>query len=347
MDVAPSPALLALHDGAAGNRRQALALAEILGLPVDELVLQPRLPWRWAAPRILPASERAFGPAFAARLADPPLLAVGCGRQAALATRLLRARGTRVVQVLHPRLPAAHWDALVLPEHDGVPEGGNCHTLRGSLNPIDDAWLAAARAERPDLGLRAAPRTVLLVGGPTDASDWDGKTLESALELLLRWQARDGGELAVLCSRRTPRGLRRQLAQGLAGRAEVWTGDSDGPNPYASRLAWADRVVVTPDSANLISEAAATRAPMWIAFPRYTRGRLRTLVEAAIDGGRARPLGPDAPAWPVQPWRERERVAERLQPLVREALGRRDQGPSTAPPDDSAGSSAAMTSAAG
>jgi hypothetical protein len=322
-DATPSPVLV-LHDGAAGNRRQALALAEAWRLPFEELALAPRPPWRWAAPRVLPGSASAFGAAFAARLVSPPVIAVGCGRQAALATRLLRERGSKVVQVLHPRLPTPHWDAVVLPAHDGV-QGGNVLTLHGSLNPIDDAWLARERAAHPAIGAMRGPITALLVGGPTDDSDWDRHALDGMLELLLRWQQRDGGTLWVIGSRRTPSRMRRQIRQAVGDRAQVWMRDADGPNPYAGVLAWADRIVVTPDSANLISEAAATRAPVWIAFPRYNRGRIRHLVAHAIDSGRASALGPEAAPWPVTPWRESARIAERLRPWVMEALAAGNQ----------------------
>ena len=76
-----------VSDGAAGNENQALALASALAGEVEVLRLAARAPWRWAAPRFLPGAAQAFGPAFAARLRGPlPDLAVGCGRQAALAT---------------------------------------------------------------------------------------------------------------------------------------------------------------------------------------------------------------------------------------------------------------------
>lgn len=328
MDEPRAHDLLVLHDGAAGNRRQALALAERWDLPFEELVLRPRVPWRWASPRLLPGSAFAFGETFAARLASPPALAVGCGRQAALATRLLKSRGAAVLQVLHPRLDLRHWDRVVLPAHDGV-SADNVLTLTGSLHPIDDAWLAAQRAAASNFAALPSPRTALFVGGPTEASDWDAKALDAALELLLRWRERDGGALLVAASRRTPAAMRRQLKGLLAvagADAVVWTGEADGPNPFAAMLAWAERIVVTPDSANLISEAAATRAPLWIAVPRYTRGRLRGLVEAAIGSGRARALGPDATPWPVTPWRESERIAEALRPWALEALAARASG---------------------
>src|SRR3546814_1347341 len=36
-----------------------------------EWMLRARAPWRWAAPRMLPASHRAFGPGFAEALWQP------------------------------------------------------------------------------------------------------------------------------------------------------------------------------------------------------------------------------------------------------------------------------------
>lgn len=327
--MSDAAALLVLHDGAAGNRRQALALVEAWQLPFEEMTLASRAPWRWVAPRRLPRSAAAFGPDFTARLATPPALAVGCGRQAALATRLLREHGARTLQILHPRLSTSHWDRVVLPTHDGV-SGGNVLTLDGSLNPIDESWLARERAAYADLGDLPSPRTALLVGGPTAASDWNAKALASAVEVLLRWHERDGGSLLVACSRRTPDTMRRQLQYAFAQRATVWTGTADGRNPYTGMLAWADRLVVTPDSANLLSEAAATNAPMWVAFPQHTHGRLRGLVDKALESGRARALGVNAATWPVVPWRESRRLAESLRPWVLEALGVDDQRTSVA-----------------
>src|SRR5699024_11471290 len=65
-------------------------------------------------------ARHAFGADFAAALSAPPALAIGCGRQAALATRLVRDTGARAVQILDPRLDPSHWDLVIAPEHDGL-----------------------------------------------------------------------------------------------------------------------------------------------------------------------------------------------------------------------------------
>src|SRR3546814_409449 len=107
-------------DGAAGNVRQAMALAQALGFPApQQWNLHTAVPWRWLAPRRLPMAAHAFGAAFAQALAQPPTLVIGCGRQGALASRVLRDAGAKAVQILDPRIDPRHWDAVIAPAHDG------------------------------------------------------------------------------------------------------------------------------------------------------------------------------------------------------------------------------------
>ena len=306
-----------LHDGAAGHRQQAAALAHALAPEPAEFLLQARAPWSWLAPRRLPGDQAAFGPSFAASLAMPPALAIGCGRRAALATRLLRERGSRVVQVLHPRLDPSLWDLVVAPEHDGL-TGANVITLCGSLHPVDADWLAAARTRFANFAALPAPRTVVLLGGRTPAVRFDRGAFEVMAAKLEHWLATEGGSLIVLGSRRTP-ALIATLARSYWADTpgQRWFDASDGDNPYAGALAWADRLVVTPDSVNMVSEACATAAPVYVAEPGRATGRVRAYLDELLRCGRIRAQGRHADPFPVQPLRETARVAA----LVRERLG--------------------------
>ena len=120
-------------------------------------------------------------------------------------------------------------------------------------------------------------------------------------------------------SRRTPEAWKQRLR---ASRGAVpglrWTGgEVEGDparNPYPGLLAWADRIVCTPDSVNMLSEAAATAAPLFIAWPDRQRGRPRGFIDTLVKSGRARALDPAAgplqiEPFPVDPLRETSRVA--------------------------------------
>lgn len=305
-----------LHDGAAGHRQQALALARALDPSTRELTLAMRAPWSWFAPRRLPGAEAAFDVTFGALLASPPSLAIGCGRRPALATRLLRERGTRTLQLLDPRIDPAHWDLVIAPEHDGL-RGRNVITLCGSLNPVDDAWLAAGRASYAWLADLPAPRTVVLLGGPTRAVRFDRGAFEVMAAKLEHWLALQGGSLLVIGSRRTPAQLAMLSRSYWAETPGLrWFDASDGPNPYAAALAWADRVVVSPDSVNMVSEACATAAPVYVAEPGRATGRVKRYLDDLLRRGRIQALGKLPHDAPAEPLRETPRIAA----LVRERL---------------------------
>lgn len=312
------PDVLALHDGRAGNARQALALAHALdGHPI-EMKLQPRAPWRWLAPRRLPGAEGALGPAFQAACSAPPALAIGCGRQAALGTRLLRARGARAVQILDPRIASRHWDIVVAPAHDGL-RGDNVITTLGSLHPVDDHYLLCAIAAFPSLAALPAPHSVLLVGGPTRHAPMDDAGFQALLQRLAAQAGAEGGSFSAIASRRTPAAWRSAIADvdpllpGLR-----WRDTGDGANPYAGLLACADRIVCTPDSVNMLSEAAATRAPLFVWSPQALQGRPRAFLDALRERGRARPLDDALAPFAAQPLRETVRIGQE----IRQRLGR-------------------------
>lgn len=317
MSAADSAPLWLLTDGNAGNLRQASALADALALGDSQSwTLSPRAPWSWLAPRRLPGATHAFGPGFAAALAAPPALAIGCGRQGALATRLLRQHGTRTVQILDPRIDPAHWDWVIAPQHDDL-RGGNVITLLGSLNPVDDAWLARAQVDFAALAALPQPRTVVLLGGSSAHARFDRNAFEVLAAKLEVALARDGGSVMVTVSRRTSKEIVAALRHRYVETpGVVWCGESDGPNPYAGLLAWADRIVCSPDSVNMVSEACATRVPVHVFDPDRVRGRPRRFLDALLHSGRIRAMDATLAAFDAEPLRETARVAA----VVRERL---------------------------
>lgn len=315
--VKRSTAPWTITDGRAGNVRQAVALASALRMGTHRpLTLLPRAPWRWLSPRRLPGDHAAYGPALQALASQPPLLAIGCGRQAAGALRVLRARGSRTVQILDPRIASRHWDLVVVPEHDTL-RGENVITLLGSLNPVDDEWLALGRAAFAGFSTLPGPRTALLVGGPTAHAPWEEDAMARVFVALAAQIRAEGGSVLATTSRRTPGALVERLRSTFADIPNVIWGDGgDGVNPYAGLLGWANRIVVSPDSVNLLSEASASRMPVAVALADTAQGRLAHFQHALRERGRLQPRWLDWHYTRLEPLRETARVAG----LVRERL---------------------------
>jgi mitochondrial fission protein ELM1 len=314
-DRAPPPWTLA--DGRAGNQRQALALAAALGHGASRhWTLEARAPWRWIAPREWPFSSRAFGSDFARALREPPRFAIGCGRRAALATRLLHERGSKVVQILDPRIDPRHWDIVVAPEHDGL-HGDNVISMLGSLHPVDDLWLMQGRDDFPMLAQLPRPRVALLVGGPSPHWPLADDAFAAMLAAIAASVHAQGGSLLATASRRTPDAWRNALRAAVArGPGICWIDANDGDNPYHGLLGWADRIACSADSVNMLSEACASFAPVFAIGGERLHGRPRGFLERLRELGRVRDADAELEPFAVEPLRETARVAD----IVRERL---------------------------
>jgi len=309
----------AITDAAAGNQRQALALAEQLGLPVRHLILEPRAPWSWFAPRLSLGGRLALSAAQRELFAPPwPSVAVGCGRAAALFTRQLRglSRGScYTVQILDPRIDPAHWDTVIAPWHDQL-AAPNVLQSHGSLNEIDDAWLQDGRESCPTLAELPQPRVGVLLGGPRKGLAIDIDYAQQLAERLFARQRLEGGSLLVLASRRTPRAVMdvmRETLQGIPGL--IWCGAADGPNPYPGVLGWADRLVVTPDSVNMLSEACAVGCPVHTFVSTPLPQKIMRFHRVLRDAGLLHDLDVKAPA-PATPLRETAAIAAELRQRI-------------------------------
>lgn len=305
-------AIWILTDGAAGNEKQALALARALQREATSRHVVARAPWRWFAPRWVPGSASALG----AALTPPwPALAIGCGRQGALALRWLArasAGATKTVQILDPRIAPGAFDLVIVPAHDTL-RGDNVIVARGALHGVDDGFLAQARLEWPALGALPGPRTAVLLGGSNRALNLDLGYWRGLAVKLGYWLHRDGGSLLLSTSRRSPDWLRDAARNEFSAVPGLqWHGHDDGPNPYAGMLAWADRIVVTPDSVNLLSEACATNAPVLCHLARPLRGKLGGYYRDLLDAGRVRPMQADYTPWPVEPLHDTDAVAAQV-----------------------------------
>lgn len=322
--VSHLPTCWAISDGAAGNENQAVALARALGLQPRVLRVRLRQPWSALAPRLTLGAAAAIRDQAGAPLAPPwPDLAIGCGRRAALVTRRLRdwsARRCWTVQILDPRIDSGAFDLVVAPQHDRVDGANVIHSI-GALNAVDTEWLAAGRLRFPALSELPSPRTAVLIGGSNRAQRIDEPYLQALLERLAARHADEGGSFLVSLSRRTPPALADRLRAAFAAfPGHFCSGREGGENPYAAYLGWADRIVVTPDSVNMISEACATGKPVYTFAPRAIEGKLAAFHAELVGSGHLRRLDDplqDLPQPP--PLAETAAIAD----LVRERWSRR------------------------
>jgi mitochondrial fission protein ELM1 len=304
----------AVSDGRAGIEAQVLGLAEAVARLRPAHISARRVGWRYGLGRL---PWRLIPPA--ARSGDPieapwPDIWIGAGRATLpLSTRMLAwaAGKTFVVQTQDPKAPLDRFDLVVPPEHDGL-TGPNVFPILGAPNRISAEKLAIERARFAErLDPLPRPRVAVIVGGKSRAHDLPARAAAEMAAAIARGVAAAGGSILLSYTRRTPAAARAAITAALSGLPGIiW--DETGDNPYFAFLAAADAILVTEDSTNLATDAAATGVPLFtIPIPGHS-AKLDRFHAELRRRGIARPYVGDLTANPYEPLAETDRAAREL-----------------------------------
>ncbi|MFC2248045.1 mitochondrial fission ELM1 family protein [Labrys portucalensis] len=273
-----------LTDGKAGDALQCLGVAEAVLEQTGGNIVEHKV-----SPRRLYALAMPWGPPDPAdlrKLAPPwPDLAIASGRRAVSYLSWLKRRSpaTLTVFLKDPRTGTKAADFIWVPAHDRL-RGANVLATLTSPHRQTPAVLAAARVDaRAELTALPQPRVAVLAGGPSKDVAFTPDDVEGFVSALSRL-ADSGAGLMVTPSRRTPPAMAQAIARALEGRP-AWIWDGQGANPYAQMLGLADAFVVTADSANMVSEAAATGKTVHVYLPKGVPAKIMRLVDGLIAHG--------------------------------------------------------------
>ena len=286
-----------LREGLAGLQAQALGLVEAAGLTAESRVLRPTGPWKFVPARFWP---RPLSVVADAVRPPRPGLSIGCGGMAAAVLAALRTPSHPVVQVQDPRMDPRRFDLIIANRHDEL-TGPNVFVTRTALHRVTPARLAAeADIWRDRFAPAQRPMVAVLLGGNNGRYRLDVTVAGRLAADLADMSRRDRVRIMVTPSRRTDPAVAELMRRALAPVGGlVW--DFTGENPYFGMLALADMIVVTQDSVSMISEAAATAAPVMFA-PLPGRSRRQELfIRTMVDEGRVRPFEGRFAPWPVRP----------------------------------------------
>ncbi|MDF2601033.1 mitochondrial fission ELM1 family protein [Methylobacterium brachiatum] len=280
-----------ITDGKAGDENQCVGIAETLGVPFEIRQVPAAGPFGWVAPWG-PIDPRESPRRRNGALSGPyPDLLIASGRRAVPYLRALRraTEGRTFTAFLKdPRTGADSADFIWVPDYDDL-RGPNVFTTLTAPHLVTAARLAAARANPdPRLASLDGPRVAVLVGGDSRHLSYR-KTDMQRLVGELRSLIDQGCRLMVTISRRTPNPL-RDAVKTLTAETGGFLWDGTGDNPYVAMLALAEAIVVTSDSANMVSEAVATGAPVLLFDLPRTYIRHRRMFAGLAIAGALRPF---------------------------------------------------------
>ena len=313
--MSPALRIWVVTDGRAGIEAQALGLAEAVAALTPSAITVKRIGWpRWMAriPSQLNVAPLRLLTAQSDALAPPwPDLWIGNGRASiplSIGVRRWSAAKTFVVQLQDPLRPPRLFDIVIPPNHDGL-KGDNVVGLVGTPHRVTPMRLASEVARFADrLHGLPRPRVAVLVGGKSRAFDLSTPRAAHLADQIAAAVATSGGSLLLTFSRRTPEAAKVVMGERLnALPGLIW--DGEGPNPYFAFLGTADMILVTEDSANMPTEAAATGRPVYLLEMDGAQARKRRFHAELAGLGIIRRFDGALEDWSYTPLRETERAA--------------------------------------
>ncbi len=270
------PRVWVLNSYRAGENRQIRGLAERLGLPwvAKQMCYLPRAGTVGVLRRV---SLAGIDLARSDPLTAPwPDLLISAGLRNEPVARWVRARSggrTRIVFLGRTWVSPDELDLLITtPQYRLNHHPRVVHNLLTQHDVTPHRLAEAREAWEPRFAQLARPRLGALVGGRSGPYAFRPQTAARLARSLDDLRARTGGSVVATTSARTPAWVGEILERELREPCLVhrWRPGDPG-NPYLGILACCDELVVSGDSVAMLSEAAATGAPVRI-FPLNDRG---------------------------------------------------------------------------
>ena len=291
------------EEGLAGTLNQCRGVAEALGISPEQKDITLKQPWASLSPYIGLEQNWSFMPALEGPWPD---LVIAGGRKAITACRYIKKKNpdTFITFLQDPRINPSEFDLVAVPEHDPT-RGDNVLVTTATPNRITPETLSEARTEFPAFADLPSPRVAVLIGGSSKAYQMNKDITRKLAEQLRTLDAR----LMITASRRTGAENIKILREALS---EHYFYDGDGPNPYFGMLAHADMILVTADSASMLSEACTTGKPVYMICLEGGHPRIDRLHENLQKSGALRVFDGALEHWEYEPLRDAELVANEI-----------------------------------
>ena len=251
-----------LTEGMHGMISQVEGLAKALDIDFTHHKVELNHLWKLIPPNLSPVSQIVFKKIDH----DDFDVIISCGRKSVIPSIHLKKTSNKKVFNIHiqdPKVDLTHFDFIVAPEHDAI-EGSNVITTKGAIHYLTENEISENK-DYLNSFIKKDERKIwtLIMGGPTKYYDYSTKNMKHIFTALYKLLKKHDFQLVVIPSMRTPINT-IHYAKEFFGENHTIIMDVD-KKAYLSALAISENIVVTCDSSSMISEAALTGKPIYIA----------------------------------------------------------------------------------
>jgi mitochondrial fission protein ELM1 len=190
---------------------------------------------------------------------------ISCGRKSVIPSIFFKQNSQKKIFNIHiqdPKVSLKNFDFVVAPEHDDL-EGENVISTKGALHYLNMKEIDENRGYLEDKINKNKDIITLILGGPTKYYKYTKENIQKIYSKLNNNINKKNLHLVVIPSMRTPSETIK-LAKEYFGSDHLIIDNVD-KKAYLSGLSLAKFIVVMCDSSSMISEAALTGKPIYVA----------------------------------------------------------------------------------
>ena len=297
---------LLLTQGMHGMVSQVEGLAKALKLSFKHQKIKLKPLWNFIPPKLTPISENLLTEKF---VCDSKII-ISCGRKSVISSIALKKRFGKEIFNIHiqdPKVSFEHFDLIVSPEHDRI-KGDNVINTKGAIHYLtkkeilDHSKYLKLEKEKKQI-------VAFIIGGPNKIYNFSEEQIHYTFNKVKTLFTPDKFKIIIVPSYRTPESIIKKAFNTFNfNHYVIKTVDK---NAYLSSLALADYVVVTCDSTSMISEAAVTGKPVYIAMMKSKKinKRFKDFYNQFKNLGIARELNDSIDNWSYDKLDEVNRIA--------------------------------------
>ncbi len=249
-----------LTEGMHGMISQVEGLAKALDLEFIHEKIELNKFWKLIPPSLTPVKKYVFKN----NIDRDFNIVISCGRKSVIPSIYLKKKFKNKIINIHiqdPKVSFNNFDFIVAPEHDGL-KGKNILSTKGAIHYLRDNELDN-NENYLKTKVNKEKIVSLIVGGPNRYYDYKNEILEEIFFKIKNNFLNKEYQLIFIPSMRTPQ-IIIDKAKNYFDKNQIIIENVD-KKAYLSSLKLANHIVVTCDSTSMISEAAMTGKPIYIA----------------------------------------------------------------------------------
>ena len=295
-----------LTEGMHGMISQVEGLAKALDIEFIHQKIELNNFWRLIPPKITPIQSFVFKNKIE-RNFD---IVISCGRKSVIPSIYLKKKFKNKIVNIHiqdPKVSLDKFDFIVAPEHDEL-KGENVITSKGAIHYLKNNELNENENYLKHK-INKKKLVTFIVGGPNKYYDYKNTILDQIfLKIKNNFISKDY-QLIFIPSMRTPKNI-IERAQTYFDENQIIISNID-KKAYLSSLKLADHIVVTCDSTSMISEAAITGKPIYVAQmpPIKSNDRFKKFYELFMSLNIIRNLENSLDTWSYEKLNETDRIS--------------------------------------